>query len=533
MTWGPTAAVTECCGRARRRPVASASMPPVASTPVVATKGQVRLDRRLPYTTRVPLAGWVIASVALLVLALALPVMFAGVRGASFANPALTLSMAITVYGAVKLARILRAGREAWVELTFWAFVYLWLGLAASAQIIADRFPIPFQSFDQDLQVRALTGIIIGLVAYEVGHVVAHRHGGGSRLGRRLDRWEFAPRKVWLLAALGIVYPLYSTVTTGLAVRFSSRSTATNVAFGTQTGDRVDLLQNKAGGLIQVALLWVPAFLGLYLLLYLYRRSRLGAPLAEADRRWSHSRRARRLIVVLILVNVLVNNPQSNPRARFAGVVIALAIAWFPTSGPARFRAGAVALLGLTIIVFPYAGVFRYDQRAFSFAPLSEQLSASPDYSMFQQELNGLLYTDRRGYAFGRQMAGAVLAPVPRALWPEKPIDTGNLVSRTQLINASSDLWTEANLDFGFAGIAVVFLGYGFVSRLFDDAYRRRDRTRATVVGAAVPLFAAFQILLVRGALQPVIGELLPVAVGVALCLRTRRSVPTEQPSLG
>ncbi len=470
----------------------------------------------------VPLAGWVIGSVVFLTLGGLLPVTLAGVRGSSFTEPALVLSMTVAIYGAAKLAWLLVRSRDAWVQLTFWTYVYLWLGLAASAQVVADRFPIPFQSFDRSLQVRALVGVLIGIVAYEAGHLAARDSRGVGRVARSLDRFELAPRRVWMVAAVGIVYTLYATATTGLAVRFSSRATATNVVFGTEATQRVDLLQNKASGLIQIALLWVPAFLALYLMVYMYRSARRGDGASARDRRWAHSLRARRLIVLLIFVNVLANNPFSNSRSRFAGVVIALALAWFPTGGRLRFRTGALALLGLTIIVFPYAGVFRYDQRVVSFTPLSEQLVTSPDYGMFQQEINGFVYTDAQGHTFGRQIAGAILSPVPRVLWPGKPTDTGNLISRTQLINASSDLWTEANLDFGLAGIGVILLGYGYVSLIFDDAYRRRDQRRATLVGAAVPLFAAFQILLVRGALQPVYGELLPVALGLVFCLCRR-----------
>lgn len=479
-----------------------------------------------------PYAGWVIATVVLLVLGILLPVMFAGLSGRSFGEPALSLSMFVAIYAAVRLATLLLRGRDSLIQLTFWIYVYLWLGLAASAQVSANRFPIPFQAFDRSLQVKALVGVVIGIVAYDLGTLLGRRSKGSSWIGRSVERLEIAPRRVWVVAVAGIAYPLYSTLQTGLAVRFSSRATATNTIFKAQPAQRLDLLQNKASGLIQVALLWLPAFLALYLLTYLYRSTKLGGADLPGEWQWFASRRARRLLVVLVVVNILVNNPQSNPRARFAGVVIALVIAFFPTGRAARFRLGALGLLGLTIIVFPYAAVFRYDQRNLAFTSLSDQLSGSPDYGMFQQELNGLVYTDANGYTLGRQISGAILSPVPRVLWPSKPVDTGNLISRTELINASSDLWTEANIDFGFAGIAVLFLGYGYLSKIFDDAYDQRDRRRATVIGAAVPLFAAFQIFLVRGALQPAFGELAPVAVLLFLCLRFRTDATEEEPAM-
>lgn len=478
---------------------------------------------------RVPYVGWVLATAVFITLAAGLPVLFAGLRGSSFDDPVLGLSMFVTVYAAARIAGLLHHGRDALLRLTFWTYVYLWLGLAASAQIISNRFPIPYQSFGSDLQSQAMVAIVIGLVAYDVGGLLGRRSKGSSWMGRSLTRLEFAPRRVWLVAVVAILYTLYATASTGLAVRFSSRNTATNAIFRPAAGQRVDLLQDKASGLIQVALLWVPAFLALYLMIYLYRSHRSGDAMSSGDRRWSTSRRARRLIAVLVLVNVLANNPQSNPRSRFAGVAIALTIAFWPTGGMARFRAGALALLGLTIVAFPYAAVFRFDQRALTFAPLSEQLATSPDYGMFQQQLNGLIYTRDNGHTLGRQLEGAVFSPVPRVLWPTKPLDTGNVVARTDLINASSDFWTEANVDFGLAGVVVWFVAYGYVSRVFEGAYRDRDQRRATVIGAAVPLFAAFQIYLVRGALQPAFGELLPVA-GLFICCVRRKRMPEAAP---
>jgi hypothetical protein len=229
------------------------------------------------------------------------------------------------------------------------------------------------------------------------------------------------------------------------------------------------------------------------------------------------------MIVVMAIVNLFANNPISNPRYRFGGVALALLIAVWPMGRPARFRAAVVGLLALLIVIFPYAAVFRYDQRVLQLTPVKQQLVGSADFGMFQQELNGVVYVDQHGYTLGRQTLGGVLSFVPRAVWKNKPLDTGTLISRARFINASSTLWTEANVEFGWIGIFGALAVYGYLSRLFDEAYVSREKGQISVIGAAVPLFAAFQIFLVRGSFQPAFGELAPVAVAFLLCVRIRR----------
>ncbi|MCU1353200.1 MAG: hypothetical protein JWM05_2409 [Acidimicrobiales bacterium] len=473
------------------------------------------------------LAAWGLGTAVFIVLAGLLPVVFTGIDLDAVRRPPVALALVITWYSSLRLAQLITLGRDAPVRLTFWVYVYLWLGLATTAQVIADRFPLPYQTFDSSTQVTTLACILLGLLAYDLGVTIGGRSAGASTIGRHLNDLEIAPRRVWGLAVLGTLSTAYFTAKTGLSTRFSSRITASSAFYSVPGTIRLDLIQNKASALIRISLLWMPVFVALYLLLYLYRSSQQGGQVDPPDRRWVTSLRARRLLGLLIMVNVLSGNPLSNPRYRFGGIMIALAIAFFPQRSVTRFRVGAIAIIAVLVIVFPYAAIFRYDQRATPKGPLSGQLIGSADYGMFQQQLNGFVYVSDHGHTMGRQVMGAVLSPVPRMIWKNKPIATGDLVSRTSAINASSDLWTEANVDFGLAGVTVFFLFYGWATRVFDDAYHKRSLRKPSVVGAAVPLFAAFQIFLVRGALQPAFGELAPIAVVFVCCLRRPRPAAT------
>ena len=273
-------------------------------------------------------------------------------------------------------------------------------------------------------------------------------------------------------------------------------------------------------------------FLALFLALYLRRNrnSSSGRDSVE-DHSCLSGRRGRRLVLVLILANVVANNPIANPRYRFGGVLVALALVVVSIGTPKRFRLAIFSFLGLLLFVYPYAAVFRYDQRSLQLTSLREQLVNSVDYGMFQQEMNGVVYVRSAGHTYGRQALGAALAFVPRKIWKDKPIQTGDLTSRSSFINASSSLWEEAYVDAGRAGIFVVFLIYGWLSRVCDSLYQQRRRGSPTVIGAAVPLFAAFQTFVLRGSLQPAVGELAPLVVVFCCCIRVRDEVQVSESS--
>jgi len=286
-------------------------------------------------------------------------------------------------------------------------------------------------------------------------------------------------------------------------------------------------------GLIKTSLTWLPVFLGLILLLFL----RQSATARFGDRRqvrWVRNPATTWLLWGLILVNVVANNPIANPRIRFGGVAFAIALVMMHVERPRRLRSFLVALLLLVLIVFPYADLFRYDvQQTIKIATLQDQLVESPDYAMFQQEMNGIVHVREHGFTKGRQTLGAVLPFVPKSIWANQPEATGDLISRTDGINASSTLWTEANVEAGWPAIIVVFVLYGVVAMLADESYERWSRSRPSIIGIAVPLFAAFQFFVLRGSLLPVVGDLAPIVVIVALCSRRPRRTAAASSSEG
>lgn len=469
------------------------------------------------------LEGWTAGLILFVVLAVLIPLTFSQVGAAAVAAPEILLAVAVTWLVALRISLLFAKGHLALMQLTFWCFVYLFFCVPALAQLSSETFPLPSGvDYGGDVRLRALLNIAIGLVAYEIGLLLARRGTRARAITDRLSSALIVPKRVWALAVFGILVSASLVATTGLAVRFRSRQAAEAVLFG-QSPDAVRLfeLQNKAAGLIKISLISVPVFIALYLLLHLRR---------SADDEGTGKRRrlplvnttaASVLLAVLIVVNLVVNNPISTSRFRFGTVALSILVVLLPFRRKAQFRVAVVALLVLMVVVFPQADAFRRNvDETFSarLLPMREDISVSPDYSMFQQEMNGLLYVEENGHTLGEQSLNALFFWVPRQVWADQGEDTGDLIDRTDRINAASTLWTEASVEAGPVGVFTFFLFYGWVSFALDEAYRRRPRHGATLAGAAVPLFAAFQFLFLRGSLLAVLPELAAFGVFLVPC---------------
>lgn len=473
---------------------------------------------------------WTGGLVLFATLALVLPLVLARLDPLRIDELKVLLAWTITAYASFRLAQLYVVGEARIVELGFYAFVYLWMGLAPLAQVTAGRFPLA-QEFTESTQVGALVTVLIGLAGYHVGQLLVRSRALGLRLPARLELAQVSPVRTWMLAGVGFVSVAVVTLTSGgLAVRFSSRQEAERAIFGAalDPGLRVDQAGDKALALIKGAFLSLPVFFALLLLLYLQHCARRRG----ATDRFVTSRAAGVLVAALVVANVVANNPLSSSRLRVGIIGFAILAVLVPPDTGHRFRVAIVGVLFIFLAVFPYADLFRYSVVIVDEASLADELVDSPDYGMFNQDMNAVLHVDEQGHTLGRQALGSVGSLVPRRVWADKPIATGDLISRSEdRINASSTLWAEAYVDGGRILVLVVFVAWGALSRLLSTAYVVRPRSLPVFAGAMVPIFAGMQIFIVRGALQPTMADLWPLLVMTLFCipLASRTQVAAAQ----
>ncbi len=438
--------------------------------------------------------------------------------GAASMLPA-ALAWAVVLYCSIRLAWMAFRGAPRILGLTFWMFSYAWLGIAPLAQFTSGEFPYGGLYSDGTVAMAFIL-VFIGFLGYECGSRLRRGPPGLDRVGailrnRRVDLTRSLAVSVVAITGSVIIILLLGGVEVFLASRRDVYLTLES-SVATEYRERLHIVSK---------LLVVPPFIALYLLWGQWLK-----------RRHQFSTHFKAFFWMLLLLNgaitALVSNPVNSARYWFGTIVLSLLFITMSWHRRLSFASWTVVLTIMLLVVFPYADVFRVEVNLdrFHFTGL-EPLVKKGDYDAFQQLMNGIVHVQQNGHTHGQQMLGAALFWVPRRFWPGKPLSSGEMVAETMgysHVNLAMPLWGEAYLDAGVPLVFFVFLLYGAlvgaVERVWLDT-----RVWRTLGRFLAPIVAAYQFLLLRGALMSAIAYLAPIIV--LLALATRASPPPARPA--
>lgn len=412
--------------------------------------------------------------------------------------------------GAYRVAQIVGARRPHYLHLAFGIFCYVFLAVAGLMQVTRDRFPLDNSTYSDEGITAAAAVALMGVVGHEVGYRLAS-HPRVPTPGRATV--HVARSAVVLLGLAGLAFVGYTLLRSGVGPFFSSREAAAGVAFGDSAGGPAYRQAGKASGLLAASLLHSPVFISAYILIYQLRSGI-----------WTFSSPATRLGITtlgaaLLIANLIVNNPVSNSRL-WSGVVLLSLISLVVNLRRARTLAFlAVAYVASFLLIFPNADAFRRENGALSFETPEQTLLSDGSFSAFQTVITGDRYLQAADHTYGTQLLGALLSPVPRSLWPGKPIDTGALIDSR--FNRAATFWTEMQVDFGLVGVVCGLGLLGWFAARLDQTY---EAALNLGVNMLVPIIAPFYIFLLRGSLTSAIGVLLSLVAVLLVTLRWRHT---------
>lgn len=411
----------------------------------------------------------------------------------------------IVIYSSAHLAYITSSASQNIVTATFWTFSYLFLGTAPFLQLATNTFPWP-GTYDEAILVKAALVVLAGLLAFDLGrHLVPGRGVGVPKaLQRSVNRSSVTVLAVASLASS----PYLLSRVGGAAALFIPRSELSQTLMSEYELPAMMLLTNALKTPVYVLLV-------ASLAIWIARRARgeFVGPL------W------KMIAFVLLLATLVLNNPISTPRLTVGTILLSLFFVL-----PWRRWSGAATTLGLIfglLFVFPFADLFRNSLDARLSDRIAEsttisELTKNGDFDAFQMVVNTVDTLQHADFQLGRQIGGALLFWVPRSIWTGKPIATGQWVAEKQgfvFTNLSSPLWAEFYADGGFFLLVVGFIGYGYLVRTIDKWYALSHKSGdARVISIIVPIYAGYQLFLLRGSLMPAVAYLAPMLLVALMC---------------
>lgn len=439
-------------------------------------------------------SSFLLFSAAWCTLCIALPYAFTDFQAVTFWSLPSILQYTIVAYSGTHLAFLLHSGRPRWFDSMFWAFSYIWLGIAGYAQLAAGENPYNLHFTLRSYESASLI-TLVGMFCYDIGRLWGNHRVWGAR--KRFVRVVDRRRTVLLAVATLIITPIVVNTLGGWGALFTTRSQ--RVSGLAASGFLAPGAQASGASLLTIMYcLPLVSLLGLIRLL-------------QQDRKCRRQPFLLALSGILGILTILVANPISNPRYWSGTVLLGILFSLRWSSTRTGYRVVLISALGALLVVFPYADYFRYVLRPTSLQPISELLVSKGDYDASVQMVAAVDFVSGTGGTHGRQILGVLGFFVPRSVWPEKPGATGTLLAQYSgynQTNVSSPLWIEAFVDGGYLALIVAFIVLGLIAGWAQSRVRVEGTNGATWSLLLLPLLAAYSIIILRGSLLSSIGGL-------------------------
>lgn len=429
---------------------------------------------------------------------------------ADHASSAWRWSLVFSVLVGLRYAWLVAQGAGRMFEQIFWLFTYVFLGLAPLVQMRTSTYPKTTPNIDQALNGRSVLIVVLGALGFVVGTVLAGRRRGGDP--DPVPVLSATPpavsnHRLLLLTAGALLLDAYYTARLGVGTLLGTREGRSRAELALWPNTTVLQIVKAAATLPLVV-----SFAGLVK--------------QRARRREAGLKGWNALPGVVLVVLLLSMNPLSSPRYVTGTALLAVVTALGATRTRTRARIFTLVLAAGLVLVFPYADLARSsnaNNNAQDVGP-SKALT-SGDFDAFDQINNTVAYVEANGNTAGNQLAGAALFWVPRALWSNKPEDTGILLADFRgysFHNLSAPMWSEMYINGGLGFVFVGLGALGFWIRRLDELALRRGGLMASgnVLLAILPFYL---VIVLRGSLlQSMAG--LSVLLGSGAMVTRRRA---------
>jgi hypothetical protein len=464
------------------------------------------------------------ATVAYIFLGVLTPLQLYSGSYAGVTSPEFLLCFCIMQFSAIRIA-MLSGHKPQFMTLIFYFFVYIWIGWSGGLHCYIDNFPWTDVHQLNDLR-AALISVVLAIVLYEIGRVWSHqvlkvrekiKPMQGSSYELSLNRLT----ALWLFSFLGFAYGVAFFGVGGVLGTRANFLMQINSSFS-----GIDLIAARS-------LLRVPCLITF-----------LGSVVLMRTRWQTLGGAHKRLLLIIFLSSGLVTFVANYPPALSRQWLGTVAFTTLFLLTPWTRKSSIIWVLLLTFIltwVYPRADLFRRAQtwdQAISNLRNQEMLREhinSVDYDVLQMIINTHVYVKKEGVVWGNNILGATLFFVPRSIWRGKPERSDFYIARSlnyKANNLSVPLWGESFMAFGWFGVGLIFLFFGYWSKRLDLAYSRlMPMVSSKLMSPAallLPFLAAYQFIFLRGNLISALAGAVPVIITILFLFRRNRPIASS-----
>ncbi|MGQ0562381.1 MAG: O-antigen polymerase [Gemmatimonadota bacterium] len=344
----------------------------------------------------------------------------------------------------------------------FWLFNLLFFGLGPLVQYLTVLFRFPLS---EETLLKTNLVVLSYSVLFFFAYRRAFRKGGAVKQPGRVG--FISPRAL-------VVGALVSVVVLAAVIAAAGFILDSNMVLRMAGG-------YEAGFPALIASYFIRFFVYFLMLFAYFRWKWVGGANSPGD--WA-------VLLVVTICCLALNSPVGGQRAH----VFALYFGWLLVVWPLRRKRAPAYLALLLAGVFGAALIGDVRAMVLGMEGAKIQVNELPRFlatpNVDTQLAHVLDYVAADGPTWGRQMGGALLAWVPRTIWPSKPVGTGmfifeEFVSRTEWVtdtNVTVSLLGEFYVDFGLPGVLLLTPLLGYACGIFDRQYKRH---LAAMVGQA------------------------------------------------
>ncbi|MBN1694074.1 oligosaccharide repeat unit polymerase [candidate division WOR-3 bacterium] len=410
------------------------------------------------------------------------------------------------IIGAISIFFIVQEQRERIysLNLTHWFFIIVFFFITPLIQYSFGNFPL-WLSKEEGFSICSTNLLILTwLVFYQLGYSIKKKRL--DDLFSSLKRLEIGKRGVYFSIYLSFIIFIAFLLVFGaknLLIRGAYREVLVSIPY------------NPLMIIIDKFFRFIP-------LLSL-------AGLIILKNKWANKLEWRILLLALILINLLVNNPLATPRYWAGTIILGFTAMLLKKLNRGKGFLAAMLLIGM-LFIFPLTHVLRYrtaETVSLSDLRFGELKTAytSPHFDAYEMSVHTIQYVAKEGITWGKQLAGPLLFWIPRALWKGKPVGSGGTVAiyfSYPQTNLSCPLPFEGYINFGLIGLTLFAVLTGVLFSLLD-AYHWKISTSAStdIISLYYPFFLGFSLFAMRGDLMSSFSyTIMFIAAGLILLVK-------------